>query len=229
MLLASKSALRSFIFYGGLSLILVISLFLVVELPRPELPPPTTYIPPPRAVQYFAAGFRSQIATSIWLRSMGDLDYCEQLINKRDCVGKSWLFSMFDLATELDPPFEPVFYQVGGLALTVIISDYEGASIIFDKGVKQHPDYWKLNYAAAYHAHFEEKNYAKAGKLYSLAAQHGAPTWVGTLAGRMAVDGGDDQLADEILRSMIDMKIEEKYIKRLQQKIEESRAKRKTQ
>lgn len=190
---------------------------------KPVLAPPTTYIPPPISIQHFAAGFRKQLATSLWLRAMGDLDYCEQLVNKRDCVGKSWLFSIFNLATELDPPFEPTFYHIGGLALTVIISDYAGATIIFDKGVKQHSEYWPLSYAAGYHAHFEEKNYAKAGKLYSLAAKHGAPTWVGTLAGRMAIDGGDEQLADEILRSMIEMKIEEKYIMRLRKRINERR------
>lgn len=219
----SKSEQRSFIYYSILSFILAISLILVIDLPKPVIPPPTTYIPPPLAVQYFAAGFRKQFASSLWLRSMGDLDYCEKLINARDCVGKSWLFSIFDLATELDPPFEPVFYQVGGLALTVIISDYAGASIIFDKGVKQHPDYWQLTYAAAYHAHFEEKDFPKAAQLYSLAAKYGAPKWVSTLAGRMAVDGGNAELADEILRSMIDMKIEERYIERLRKKIEESR------
>ena len=225
----SKSAQRNLIYFGGLSFVLVISLIIGSRIPKPVLPAPTAYIPPPLAVQYFAAGFRKQLASSLWLRSMGDLDYCEKLINARDCVGKSWLFSIFDLATELDPPFEAVFYQVGGLALTVIISDYAGASIIFDKGVKQHPDYWQLTYAAAYHAHFEEKNFPKAAELYALAAKHGAPTWVSTLAGRMAVDGGDERLADEILRSMVDMKIEEKYVERLRKKIEDARAKNKVQ
>lgn len=227
MIQISKSSQKSLVYYTILVLILVTSTWVQLRLPKPKLPPPTAYIPPPLAVQYFAAGFRKQLAASLWLRSMGDLDYCEKLINTRDCVGKSWLFSIFDLATELDPRFEPVFYQVGGLALTVIISDYAGASVIFDKGVKQHPEYWQLTYAAAYHAHFEEKNYAKAGQLYSLAAQHGAPTWVSTLAGRMAVDGGDAQLADQILRSMIDMKLEEKYIERLRKKIEQARAENK--
>lgn len=220
---------RSMIYYFCLVLVLSLSYVMGSNYQKPVLPPPTSYIPPPLSVQHFAAGFRKQLASSLWLRAMGDLDYCEQLINQRECVGKSWLFSIFNLATELDPPYEPVFYQVGGLALTIIISDYAGASIIFDKGVKQHPEYWSLSYAAAYHAHFEEKNYVKAGQLYSAAAKNGAPTWVGTLAGRMAIDGGDEQLADEILRSMIEMKIEEQYIERLRKKINETREKRRAE
>ncbi len=224
----SKVLNKSRAYYFILFLIIFISVAFGLQYSKPVLPPPTAYIAPPVSIQYFAAGFRHQFATALWLRAMGDLDYCEQH-NKRDCVGKSWLFSIFNLATELDPPFEPVFYQVGGLALTVIISDYAGASVIFDKGVKQHPEYWALTYAAAYHAHFEEKNYAKAGLLYSLAAKHGAPTWVSTLAGRMAVDGGDEKLADEILRSMVEMKIEEKYIQRLREKINETRLKRRAE
>ena len=216
----SPSLRKNIFYYSVLSVLAFISLVLCIQFQRPALPPPTTYIAPPLSVQYFAAGFKLQWATSLWLRAMGDLDYCENQIKKNECVGKSWLFKIFDLATELDPPFEPVFYQVAGLALTVIVSDYPGATVIFDRGVEQHPDYWQLTYAAGYHAQFEEKDLIKAGKRYSLAAQHGAPNWVGALGGRLATEGGSIELADQILRTMIDMKMEQKYIDRLKKKIE---------
>jgi hypothetical protein len=223
MIRKKKSALYKNIFYYSLLMLLAsISLFFSFRFSRPAMLPPTTYVAPPLSVQYFAGGFKLQWATSLWLRAMGDLDYCENLIKKNECVGKSWLFKIFDLATELDPPYEPVFYQVAELALTVIVSDYPGASIIFDRGVTQHPDYWQLTYAAAYHSQFEEKDLVKAGKRYSLAAQHGAPIWVGALAGRLATEGGSLELADQILRTMIEMKIDQKYIDRLRKKIEEN-------
>lgn len=216
----SPSLQKNIFYYSTLIVVAAISIGISDQLPRPTTLPPTTYVAPPLSVQYFASGFKLQWATSLWLRAMGDLDYCENLIKKNECAGKSWLFKIFDLATELDPPFEPVFYQVAGLALTVIVSDYPGATAIFDRGVGQHPKYWHLTYAAAYHAQFEEKDLVKAGQRYALAAQYGAPTWVGALAGRLATEGGSIELADQILRTMIEMKIDEKYIARLKQKID---------
>lgn len=217
---------KNIFYYLSLIVAAVISSVLCIQFQRPVIPPPTTYIAPPLSVQYFAGGFKLQWASSLWLRAMGDLDYCENLIKKNECAGKSWLFKIFDLATELDPAFEPVFYQVAGLALTVIVSDYPGATVIFDRGVDHHPDYWQLTYAAAYHAQFEEKNLIKAGQRYSLAAQHGAPQWVGAMAGRLATEGGSIDLADQILRTMIEMNIDRKYIDRLKKKIDDNQAKR---
>lgn len=199
------------------------------SIPEPILPSPSAYLPPPIAIQYLSVGMKLQMASAIWIRAMGDLDYCEEKINERDCKGKSWLYQVFNLATELDPPFEPFFYQMAGLALTVIVSDYAGASAIFDRGVTHHPDYWALTYAAAYHAYFEEKEYVKAGKLYALSAEHGAPTWVGAMAGRLAAEGGDLGLAEQILESMKAMKIEEKYIQRLHEKLEAVKARQNQQ
>ncbi len=202
---------------------LLVAFTLTRVIPKPVLPPPSAYIPPPLAIQYLTAGMKNQMASALWIRAMGDLDYCEEKINERDCKGKSWLYHVFNLATEMDPPFEPFFYQMAGLALTVIVSDYAGASVIFDRGVVHHPDYWALTYAAGYHAYFEEQDYVKAGRLYALAAQHGAPTWVGAMAGRLAAEGGDLSLAEQILNSMKAMNIEEKYIERLHERLESVR------
>lgn len=198
----------------------IICLLVTLKIPQPVLPPPSAYIAPPISIQYLTAGMKLQLASGLWIRSMGDLDYCEEKVNERDCKGKSWLFHVFNLATELDPPFEAFFYQMAGLSLTVIISDYIGASIIFDRGVEHHPNYWPLTYAAAYHSYFEEKELKKASRLYALAAQHGAPEWVGAMAGRIAAEGGDLRLAEQILESMKSMNVEEKYVKRLHEKLQ---------
>ena len=185
-------------------------------------PRPTTgslLAAPAKEIKYFAVGLKINLASALWMRVLENSDYCEQKINQTECVGKSWLFQNLDLATDLDPVFESGMYRMGALALTIIISDYAGASIIFDRGVKQYPTDWPLLYAAAYHAHFEEKNNLKAAELYFNAAKNGAPDWIHVMAGRLAVEGGNTEYAEKILQTMIDTNQDEKYVKRLREKL----------
>lgn len=174
---------------------------------------------PAKEIKYFSMGFKNNMASALWLRVLENSDYCEQKINQTECVGKSWLFQNLDLATELDPVFEAQMYRAGALALTIIISDYPGASIIFDKGVLHHPTDWQLLYAAGYHALFEEKNKTKAAAIYFKAAQNGAPDWVQVMSGRLAAEGGDVSYAQKILQTMIDTNQDEKLILRLREKL----------
>ncbi len=171
-------------------------------------------------------GLNTQMADSFWLRAIQDFDFCDQIVNEKECKGKSWLFQILDLTTDLDQLFFHA-YHWGGLALTVIISDYAGASVIFDKGVAQFPKEWMLTYAAAYHALFEEKNKVKASKLYFQAAENGAPNWVRLMAGRLAAEGGEKEFASQILSAMIEMSDDPRYIKKLKNKLDAIESKEK--
>lgn len=177
------------------------------------------YIPPPRAVKNLMVGMKYAFADSLWLRAIQDFDYCEQKVNEFECQSKSWLFQILDLATEVDPVFEPTMYKSGGLALSVIISDYAGATVIFDKAVAQYPKDWHMAYVAAYHALYDLKDKLKAAHLYEQAAKNGAPPWVFTLAGRLAADKGDIDYSRKILEEMIATNKDEIIINRLKQKI----------
>jgi hypothetical protein len=174
---------------------------------------------PAKEIKYFSVGLKINLASALWMRVLENSDYCEQKINQTECIGKSWLFQNLDLATDLDPIFEAGMYRAGALALTIIISDYAGASIIFDRGVLQYPKDWSLLYAAAYHAHFEEKKLVKASELYFAAAKNGAPDWIHVMAGRLAAEGGNSSYAEKILQTMIDTNQDEKYVKRLREKL----------
>ena len=85
-----------------------------------------------------------------------------------------------------------------------------------------------MAYAAAYHALYEEKNKTKAARLYEKAAQNGAPAWVFSLAGRIAMDNGEDQYSKQILEGMIASNLDEKIIKRLKDKIADIESQRKS-
>lgn len=196
----------SFKFLNSMYLLLMAVLFLVCNqtFQSPQVQKRSDYLPPPVSIKNLTMGFRVQFADAFWLRAVQDFDYCNQKINETECKGKSWLFQVLNLVTELDPKIAPSMYQFSGLALTVLISDYEGASVIFDKAVQIYPDVWQINYAAAYHALYEEKDKIKASRLYFRAAETGAPRWVYSLASRISVDGGDREFSEMILKTLMD-------------------------
>lgn len=175
--------------------------------------------PFPKEVIHLTAGHKVQLADMLWLRFLQISDYCENNKTNAACSQKSVIYQNLDLATDLDPTFDAGIYRVGGLALSILMDDREGAALFFDKGLKQHPNYWPLLYSAAYHAQFEEKNSQKAAEFYARAAQNGAPDWVSVLAGRLAVDAGNSEFAQKVLQTMIDTNQDENLIIRLQEKM----------
>lgn len=189
-----------------------------IQFEKPNVTSRTDYIVPPIELKFLNGGFSSQLADGYWLRAIQDMDYCDQPVNKVECVGKSWLFNMINLTIELDRKFKEAYYY-GALALTVIISDYAGASVIFDKSVEEFSKDWALLYAAGYHALFEEKNKLKASKLYLSAVDNGAPEWVRLMAGRLASEAGDKKAAKEILQRLIEMESDPRWIDKLKKKI----------
>lgn len=154
-------------------------------------------IPPPPYLEYISFGFQMPMADSLWLRAIQDLDYCENKLAENLCQGNGWLSEMLDTITRLAPDYQ-IAYRVGGLALTVLVSDYEGASKIFDRGVKLFPNDVQLLYRAAYHAMMEEKNNKKAAKLFIQAAQNGGKEWFYNLATRLYTDAGQREAAEQL-------------------------------
>lgn len=182
------------------------------------------YIPPPKAIQYLTAGFKVQTADAFWLRAVQDFDYCSKKLAENVCEGNSWLFSVLDLSSTLDSRLEPVMYQAGGLALSILVGDVEGAAKIFERGTRVYPSNWQLIYGAAYHALYEEKNKKKASKFYLRAFENGAPPWTQVLAARLASDEGDSEFAERILEDMIAQNKDENLVKRLKTKLEETKS-----
>lgn len=179
-------------------------------------------IPPPPHLEYFSFGYQMPIADGLWTRALQDFDYCEDFLAKNLCRGNGWLFQMLETITNLAPDYQ-IAYRTGGLALTVIVSDYAGASKIFDKGVKMFPNDRQLLYRAAYHAMVEEKDSEKAAGLLVRAAQNGGSQWFYSLAAKLYTQAGKKELAGKLydeLRSQGG--INEGTLKRIQERIENS-------
>ena len=206
-----------------IGLLVIAAFFFAAEIffVHPKAQERTIYVAPPLEVKYLVGGFSSQAADSFWLRSIQDTEYCESLISEKACKGKSWLYNMINLTVELDPLFAEAYYY-GGLSLVVLVEDNPGASDIFDKGVSHFSHEWPLLYTAAYHALFNEKDKLKAAKLYLKAADTGAPPWVRLSAGKLAAEGGDHNVARDILQNMIGSEANPLWIKQLKTKLEET-------
>ncbi len=125
---------------------------------------------------------------------------------------------MLDTVTTLSPLFR-IPYASGGLALTVLISDYEGASRLFDKGVKIFSTDWRMLYAASYHALYEEKDKPKAARLAIQAAQNGAPSWLYSLASRLYTDAGEKELGLRLYQSLKEKGEDPKLLARMREKL----------
>ncbi len=178
-------------------LLVICSLSIFSRLLLPQYSQSTIANLPPPQIIHFAFGFPEQIADQFWLRSIQDFDYCEQQVAENTCRNQSWLYQMLDLITELSPNFR-MPHAAGPLALTVLISDIEGASKLFDKAVKNFPNDWPILYRAAYQAMIEEKNKEKAAQLLYQAAKKGAPDWTYALAGRLYSEAGAKELGEKI-------------------------------
>lgn len=175
------------------------------------------FISPPPQIEHFVFGFAEVTADMFWIRSVQDFEYCD--VNTTACQQGSWLYQMLDTITNLSPHFR-IPYAAGGLALTVLASDIEGATKIFDKGVAAFPSDWPIVYRAAYHYMYEVKDNKRAAELLQQAGKHGAPPWVFSLAGRLYADEGSLDLARLVLQEMRETKQDPELIKRLEKKIE---------
>lgn len=154
------------------------------------------------------------MADIFWVRAIQDFDYCDQRVNERDCRGKSWLYSLIEAITELSPDFT-VAHSIGALALSVIVSDIEGASLIYDKAVVRFPHSWRIPYAAGTHFLIEEKNREKAAQYYKLAAERGAPTWLYSLSSKLYSETGQREAALMLYQQAVDAKIPEQILKNM--------------
>lgn len=180
-------------------------------------------IAPPKLIKHLSFGYAEALADSLWIRALQDFDYCESEVAKNTCKNNTWLYQMLDTTTDLSPHFR-MPYATGGVALSVLVGDVEGAAKFFEKGVREFPKDWPILYRAAYHYLYEVKDKKRAAELLIEAGKYGAPPWVFSLAGRLYSDSGNLELAEALLQEMKDSKQDPTLIERLEKKIESIKA-----
>ncbi len=175
--------------------------------------------PPPEHIEHFHFGFRESLADSFWIRWIQDCDTCQVYgheLEKQDVPGpgqigllnnprykicdSSWGYKILDAVTKLAPKFR-MPYLFGASALAVLTEDYKGATAIYERGLVEHPTDWEIQFRAAFHFQFDERDYKRAADLLNLAAVNGAPNWVVSLASRLYTEAGQLELGLAALES----------------------------
>jgi hypothetical protein len=134
---------------------------------------------------------------------------------------KGWGFNMLNFIFEISPRFHaPALF--GPLVLAVFAKDVEGASILFDKTMKNFPNDWQIMYNAGFHFLFEAKDPGKAAGIYFKAAELGAPDWVNMLAARLHTTAGRFEIAKKVLTDYRAKFLDKPdLLKRIDQKLKE--------
>jgi hypothetical protein len=181
-------------------------------------------ISPPHGLEHFSFGFKAPLADLMWIRVIQDFDYCEKKIDNINCSNTGWLYQMLDVVTDLAPDFRTA-YSAGSIALSVIVSDIQGASLLFEKGLKHFPKDWIINYRAAYHFLIEVKNKTRAAELLVVAAQNGGPPWLYSLATRLYTEEGQNILAVGIYKQLLEEGASPSLIEQVRKKLNKQKIK----
>jgi hypothetical protein len=187
---------------------------------------------PAKGIEHFALGYKQLLSDVLWLQAIQHMDTCngadggEIIYGSRPVPVSSassakenmnllfnfkrpvalctlgWVFQMMDRSTDADPRFTMV-YLAGATDLSVIIGDREGATRMYEKGLKAIPHDWRLEFRAAYHYLFELGDTNRAAELLIQAGRDGAPSWVFHLAARIYGYRGQLDLGRVMLESTI--------------------------
>lgn len=175
-------------------------------------------IAPPPAVKSLHFGFNEVIADILWIRTLQDFDYCESKISEKTCKGNSWLYQMLDTCLTLSPHFHLAAVN-GGVALSVLVSDFVGATKFFDLAVSAFPNDWQVLYYAAYHAMREDKNNEKAAGYLIRAARNGGKDWFFNLAVTLYTEAGQQEFGRRVYESLKDSDFEPGFLRRMEKKL----------
>ncbi len=126
----------------------------------------------------------------------------EAEVKPKKLCNYSWAYFMLNSITQLSPRYR-IAYITGGVTLSVIVEDFMGAKLIFDRGLLNFPEDWSLSYRAAYHYLYDQQDPQRAAELLIQAADNGAPYWLRSLASRLLTLSGQAEVALAVLKDYL--------------------------
>lgn len=120
---------------------------------------------------------------------------------KRYGCKKGWVYRMLDTITNVDPRYE-IAFSAGGVMLSVLLDDVEGASAFFRKGEHLSKD-WAFFYRAAYHFVEEDPDIPLAVRYLIRARELGGPEWLPSYAAKLYSREGQLELALGVLENAL--------------------------
>lgn len=157
----------------------------------------------------FSFGFRSAVADVTFLEAIQVLGSERGSVTLEEGAPYDrQLARLLQYAVELDPKFAGA-YRFAGYALPRRTVDGHTANVvpavqILERGVRERPDDWRIAFALGYLLAFELGDYPRAaGQLARAARLPGSPRYLGLLATRLEVEGGELDAAQTMAQTMV--------------------------
>tara|TARA_Y100000780_G_C13696111_1_gene423188 strand:- start:80398 stop:81231 length:834 start_codon:yes stop_codon:yes gene_type:complete len=169
-----------------------------------------------RIIKIASLGQHRMISSFLWIETLlnSDLEHYDE-----DDL-ENWMFLRFKTITDLDPYFYET-YLYGGIYLSIIKDDEQGATYLYDHGLEKFPDDFYLNLNASFHYFYEigevEKSLKSLSKIYN---DSRAPSFLPSLYARMQSTHGDLQSAlalvfDLYKQTPVDSPLKDSYKKKI--------------
>jgi len=171
---------------------------------------------PAELTQPFSFGFSSLVSDAMFLEAIqvfGGRRHNETL--EGGAPDDRRLTRLLEYATDLDPKFRGA-YRFAGYALPRSTLDGRVANAIateqiLQRGVRERPDDWQIAFVLGYvQAFYLGEAREAAVNLAQAARLPGSPAYLGFLANRLAVEGGELDSAEQMAATMAEQATEEK-------------------
>lgn len=164
--------------------------------------PDILFFSSPSVVKRMALSYDSLVADLYWMRTI-------QYYGRRDEADKrpvryKNLAKLLDITTTLDPGLLDA-YRTGSSFLAepdpIGAGQPEEALKLLDKGIREHPQEWRLRHDKGFIYYWHLKDYKAAGDIWNEASNlPGAPMWLSPLAAMSLSKGGAIEVAIALWR-----------------------------
>ena len=158
MMVKSRNS-NNFLILGLASSIFIGSNFLQIHLKKPEIKiskQQSALNINQNFLKFFSLGNRRLISDILWIQTLLESDNEHYSLRDKN----SWMYHRFHSISELDPLFYEN-YLWGGQFLSIVKDDVEGASDIYERGLKHYPNDYKLNFNSGFNYYFEMGDFPK--------------------------------------------------------------------
>ncbi|HSF19190.1 MAG TPA: hypothetical protein VLK65_26925 [Vicinamibacteria bacterium] len=159
------------------------------------------YIESGETFKKMTLGFENLIADLYWLRTVQYYGGKRLQVTNKDYA---LLEPLLRITTDLDPDFK-IAYTYGSTFLSEPFPSGAGLPIkgieLVDRGIANHPDYWRFYLDKGFIYFWYLKDYHKAAEIFLEGSKiEGAPYWMVATASRTLTKGGEREVARELWR-----------------------------
>jgi tetratricopeptide (TPR) repeat protein len=153
------------------------------------------YIPSAKLVKRLSLGYTGLAADIYWTRAVQY--FGRKHLQKAEHY--DLLYPLLDMTVSLDPDLMPA-YEFGGFFLAQPPPEGAGqpekAVELLERGIREHPDAWRLYFNLGFIHFMDREDYAAAADAFERGSQRpGAHQWLKIMAAMMAQQGGHAQKA----------------------------------